>query len=140
MKFPTYKELGEIAAKEALDTFEYNGKTLREWIEIISAAELGTNLAEVGTDLVSRQAAKDIFTELYGISAIGSVFDKHEWADICETTANELPAVQPDIIRCKDCEWWTKQENSIQGRCALHKMYPSGNWYCGTARRRGEQE
>ena len=56
MKFPTYKELGEIAAKEALDTFEYNGKTLREWIEIISAAELGTNLAEVGTDLVSKQA------------------------------------------------------------------------------------
>ena len=140
MKFPTYKELGEIAAKEALDTFEYNGKTLREWIEIISAAELGTNLAEVGTDLVSRQAVKDIFTELYGISAIGSVFDKYEWADICETTANELPSVQPDIIRCKDCEWWTKQENSIQGRCALHKMYPSGNWYCGTARRRGEQE
>ena len=44
------------------------------------------------------------------------------------------------IIKCKDCEWWTKQENSIQGRCALHKMYPSGNWYCGTARRRGEQE
>ena len=51
-----------------------------------------------------------------------------------------LPSIQPDIIRCKDCEWWTKQENSIQGRCALHKMYPSGNWYCGTARRRGEQE
>lgn len=55
MKFPTYKELGEIAAKEALDTFEYKGKTLREWIEIISAAELGTNLAEVGTNLVSKQ-------------------------------------------------------------------------------------
>ena len=104
MKFPTYKELGEIAAKEALDTFEYNGKTLREWIEIISAAELGTNLAEVGTDLISRQAVKDIFTELYGISAIGSVFDKDEWADICETTANELLSAQPEIIRCKDCK------------------------------------
>ena len=55
-----------------------------------------------------------------------------------------IPAIkirhhQPDIIRCKDCEFWTKQKNSIQGRCALHKMYPSGNWYCGTARRRGER-
>ena len=47
-------------------------------------------------DLVSRQAVKDIFTELYGISAIGSIFDKHEWADICETTANELPSAQPE--------------------------------------------
>ena len=57
-----------------------------------------------------------------------------------ENWFNELPSIQQDIIRCKDCKWWTKQENSIQGRCALHKMYPSGNWYCGTARRRGEQE
>lgn len=46
-------------------------------------------------DLVSRQAVKDIFTELYGISVIGSVFGKYEWADICETTANELPPIQP---------------------------------------------
>ncbi len=47
-------------------------------------------------DPVDRQAVKDIFTELYGISAIGSVFDKHEWTDICETTANELPSAQPE--------------------------------------------
>lgn len=52
------------------------------------------NVGSIG-DLISRQAAKDIFTELYGISAIGSVFDKYEWADICETTANELPPIQP---------------------------------------------
>ena len=49
----------------------------------------------MNNDLISRQAVKDIFTELYGISAIGSVFDKYEWADICETTANELPPIQP---------------------------------------------
>ena len=49
------------------------------------------------SDAISRQAVKDIFTELYGISAIGSVLDKYEWADICETTANELPSVQPAL-------------------------------------------
>jgi hypothetical protein len=65
-----------------------------------------TNCSEIpnNSDTISRQAAKDIFTELYGISAIGSVFDKYEWADICETTANELPSAEPDIIRCKDCK------------------------------------
>ena len=56
-------------------------------------------------DLVSRQAVKDIFTELYGISAIGSVFDKYEWADICETTANELPSVQPNDDRLERCRF-----------------------------------
>ena len=136
--------IGHIAKKPEMNgNLEHMIRASAMVIQMIDDApsiQLGTNLAEVGTDLVSRQAVKDIFTELYGISAIGSVFDKYEWADICETTANELPSVQPDIIRCKDCEWWTKQENSIQGRCALHKMYPSGNWYCGTARRRGEQE
>jgi len=60
-------------------------------------AETGKNDGDgTSDDCISRQAAKDIFTELYGISAIGSVFDKYEWADICETTANELPSIQPE--------------------------------------------
>lgn len=49
-----------------------------------------------------------------------------------------MPAVQPEIIRCKDCDWWTKQEDSVQGRCELMQMYPTGGWYCGNARRRPE--
>lgn len=56
----------------------------------------GNDEDRISGDCISRQAAKDIFTELYGISAIGSVFDKDEWADICDTTANELPSVQPE--------------------------------------------
>lgn len=44
--------------------------------------------------------------------------------------------IQPEIIRCKDCDWWTKQEYSVQGRCELMQMYPAGGWYCGNARRR----
>ena len=35
------------------------------------------------------------------------------------------------VVRCKDCKWWTKQEKSIQGRCALAGIYPTGSWYCG---------
>lgn len=46
--------------------------------------------------------------------------------------------IQPEIIRCKDCDWWTKQEDSVQGRCELMQMYPAGGWYCGNARRRSE--
>lgn len=47
-----------------------------------------------------------------------------------------LPSAQPDIIRCKDCDWWTKQEDSLQGRCALLQIYPTGGWFCGSAERR----
>ena len=92
--------IGRIAIKPEMNgNLEHMIRASAMVIQMIDDApsiQLGTNLAEVGTDLVSRQAVKDIFTELYGISAIGSVFDKYEWADICETTANELPSIQPE--------------------------------------------
>ena len=51
-----------------------------------------------------------------------------------------VPTAQPgEIIRCKDCDWWEKQEDSLQGRCALMQMYPTGAWYCGNARRRNHE-
>ena len=50
------------------------------------------------------------------------------------------PSAQPEIIRCKDCKFWTKQEASLQGRCAWFGMYPTGGWYCANADMRGEKE
>ena len=47
----------------------------------------------------------------------------------------KLPSAQPELITCKDCYWWTKQEDSLQGRCDLMGIYPTGGWYCGNAKR-----
>ena len=54
MKCPTMDEFAQMVADKAIDEIEYNGKTLRQWIEIISSTKLGTNLAEDGTDCISR--------------------------------------------------------------------------------------
>ena len=101
--------IGHIAKKPEMNgNLEHMIRASAMVIQMIDDApsiQLGANLAEVGTDLVSRQAVKDIFTGLYGISAIGSVFDKYEWADICETTANELPSVKPDDDRLERCRF-----------------------------------
>ncbi len=43
------------------------------------------------------------------------------------------------VVRCKDCKWWTKQEKSIQGRCALTGTYPTGCWYCGNGERKDDE-
>ena len=51
----------------------------------------------------------------------------------------KLPPTQPEIIRCKDCDWWAKQEESLQGKCTLLQIYPTGGWFCGNARRKGGQ-
>lgn len=42
------------------------------------------------------------------------------------------------VVRCKDCRWWTKQENTLQGRCALNGSYPTGSWFCANGERGSE--
>ena len=44
----------------------------------------------------------------------------------------ELLAAADSVVKCKDCEWWTKQEASIQGRCARFAIYPTGEFYCAS--------
>lgn len=41
-----------------------------------------------------------------------------------------------EVVRCKDCMWWEKQNDSLQGRCALLGSYPTGNWYCANGERK----
>ena len=43
-------------------------------------------------DLISRQAAIEIFTQLW--DCIGTIMDRDEWEDVCKTTANELPSAR----------------------------------------------
>lgn len=49
-------------------------------------SELGTNLAEVGTDCISRQAA---------IDAVMQCYDNDELFEVYEWKLNELPPIQP---------------------------------------------
>ena len=42
---------------------------------------------------------------------------------------------QKPVVRCRDCEYWTKQSKSLQGRCALSGSYPTGAWYCANGER-----
>ena len=65
-------------------------------------------------------------------------WDGHTEAD-AETRLLSL-APEPKVIHCKDCEWWTKQDKSIQGRCELMQMYPTGEWFCGNAQKRVKNE
>lgn len=47
----------------------------------------------------------------------------------------EAMAKPVEIVHCKDCKWWTKAEASLQGRCELLQMYPTGAWYCGNGQK-----
>ena len=74
--------------------------------------QLGTNLAEVGTGCISRQAAIDAFnTNIDELVVAGK-----ENADAVERYLNrvideikQLPPIQPEIIHCKDCRKHNKK-------------------------------
>ena len=106
------------------------------------------HVADIGKkaegDCISRQMAIDALAEQMPKSytldgshpADEEIFRAQEVFADCIEALEILPSAQPEIIRCKDCDWWTKQEDSVQGRCELMQMYPAGGWYCGNARRR----
>lgn len=55
----------------------------------------------------------------------------------------ELPTVQPNIVRCKDCKWWKDSDGifrrgtGAESKCPLnlHQVY-EGTFYCGLGERR----
>lgn len=64
-----------------------------------------------------------------------------------------LPAAQPEIVRCGECKWWEKQEDSTLGYCnAAKHCYYSLNWevqiyrrhradfFCADGERRSEND
>lgn len=48
---------------------------------------------------------------------------------------------RPPVIRCGECEHWKHNDNFVQGKCKVTKLYPKRDWFCGSGepRRGGEQ-
>ena len=88
---------------------EHNGTDVFRLIELAyeqgqkdgHSEQLGTNLAEVGTDAISRQAAIDELVKMLGYCFQAD----EEVLDAVVTTVRELPSAQPEIIRCRNCKF-----------------------------------
>ena len=107
---------------------------------------------ELVNDCISRQAAIDALDEQIALcnKALGS-FDismKDEYAVKVERaslkayreTLNVLPSAQPEIIRCKDCKFYTAMNRKTKsGICSLimHQNF-GDDWYCAGAERRAD--
>ena len=49
-----------------------------------------------------------------------------------------IEALQTGIVHCEECGWWKKQDDSLQGRCAKYKFYPTGRYFCAGGERSEE--
>ena len=114
-KFPTYEEMGKKVAEEALDEFLYDGKSIREWMQIIASK-----------DAISRQAVLDVTWEepsyTDALNVLTEVRDK----------VKALPSVNPQKpicpsagIDCEDCPAYEKKSEWQQDHEIL-KAYSDG--------------
>lgn len=104
------------------------------------------------SDLISRQDAIDALVEMY----CKSDEDGYVWiirGDAC-LRIDALPSVDAvEVVRCKDCRWWDKREESNYGYCHAAKHgYYSRNWeisiyrtysedfFCADGERKGEED
>ena len=102
---------------------------IKESIEKLPSAQLGTNLAEVGTDCISRQDAIDALRNyLVGKNV---PCDGTMMARLIENEViSKLPSAQP--VRCKDCKSYQLNHHY----CSFHRSEFCIDDFCSYAERR----
>ena len=114
---------------------------------------------KVDGDIISRQAAIDaLWKALYEYEdeterrfQESEDLDIGDWiehrifvqnmSDIDRKTIMELPSAQPEIIRCKDCKFYSPMNRETKtGICNLimHQNF-GDNWFCAGAERRTDE-
>lgn len=96
------------------------------------------------TDYISREAAEVAFCNYMGATS-GRV------ALMAEQIFNSIPAADVvEVVRCRDCRWWDKIENSPIGYCyackhghysdkweiSIRRTY-KGDFFCADGERNG---
>ena len=137
------------------DCFKLSDETRKKWIEEIvntypdHTADIGKKVSiSCGreNDLISRQEAlKKLAAYIHLIDKTmgkGTLTD-----DGCMEAAksvlgeDELPAVQPEIIRCKDCKYRDENWRRVSVRwLPCMDVRTGSNWYCGSAERCEQDE
>lgn len=94
-------------------------------------------------EYIEREAAIKAVKKERNYTGKFSFEEEHAWAvgfqqgiTFALSDISAIPAadVRP-VVTCSDCKWWTKQEASLQGRCELLQMYPTGAWFCANGKR-----
>lgn len=129
------------AALEICEEVRTNGRDELEAVlnDLESQPALGTNLAEVGTDCISRRQAIETFKDC-AVNGVG--------IDGIVDALKQLPSAQPEIIRCTECKHYREYdskyvENAVVVQCMadrypISETIPDG-WFCAGAERKDDE-
>ena len=105
-------------------------------VELQSAQPVDEDINVPCKDAISRQAAIDALGEEPPVWYEGEdeVAERNQWRRDVEAIKT-LPSAQPEIVRCKDCKWWDKKDDSPYGYCmAMKHGFMSSHWEIGIYR------
>ena len=86
-------------------------------------------------DLISRQAAIDAIKKAMCEDGFRSS------TAIAYEIIRHLPSAQPEIIRCKDCKFYTEMRTDLKtGICSLACRHLGDDGFCSEAERRTDEE
>lgn len=129
------------AALEICEEVRTNGRDELEAVlnDLESQPALGTNLAEVGTNCISRRQAIETFKDC-AVNGVG--------IDGIVDALKQLPSAQPEIIRCTECKHYREYdskyvENAVVVQCMadrypISETIPDG-WFCAGAERKDDE-
>ncbi len=91
--------------------------------------------------LISQQAAIDALRTCYDTETVTMDYgDEYINYEDAVGEIEKLPSIQPDIIRCKDCKYWTHIKRTNRYWCktddGLFDLNPSPDDFCSRAERR----
>ena len=126
LKTRNYEGIGEDIAEEC-EIYLRTVPSIQFATDTNVGTKLGTNLAQLGTDCISRQAAIDAIDEISCEVDDGYGFDYAKWREyFCE-----LPPAESQIIRCKNCKHWDGVDT-----CDVIDAPVWDNDFCSMAERR----
>ena len=110
-------------------------------IMALPSAQLTQTNTDSTQGCISRQAAIYAVSELVSSMSVCISVDECDGMKRMQGMAvralNNLPSAQPEIIRCKDCKWWSNDDYRECSNPNYDDGYvtPAG-FYCGWAERR----
>ena len=92
-------------------------------------------------DLIDRQAAIEALFELYEYQRD---IDPTEAADLvrqgiflAEKKIENLPSLQPEIVRCKDCKWYNDRDRTCNDPMGFGRYWKPDD-FCSYGKRRAD--
>ena len=128
---PVYQDtVGELM-EAVIQTYEKHKPTL------------STNLASLGTDCISRQAAIDAIgeksDEIYKTKQKGATYphdDFFQGMAYAENVVKQLPPILPEIVRCEYCKHRDPEDKKCDcGHDILWQLPRRNDWFCADGER-----